>query len=79
MVTAVKTTSAVGIHMIVAFVTMYIFTGSIAFGGLAAVIEPICNALIMPLHEKVWERIRRRIQLRQKRNDALAQAAARTA
>jgi uncharacterized membrane protein len=64
MVTAAKTTSQVLVHMVVAFATMYVLTGSLAFGGAAAVLEPICNVLVMPLHERLWEKIRRRIEQR---------------
>ncbi|HWU99298.1 MAG TPA: DUF2061 domain-containing protein [Oxalicibacterium sp.] len=66
MVTAAKTVSQVGMHMTVAFSVMYIFTGSIALGGVAAVIEPICNVMLMPVHDKVWEKIRYRINAREK-------------
>jgi uncharacterized membrane protein len=62
MVTAAKTTSQIVVHMGVAFAVMYAFTGSVAFGGMAALIEPVCNVAIMPLHEKLWERIRARIE-----------------
>ncbi|HZW14003.1 MAG TPA: DUF2061 domain-containing protein [Noviherbaspirillum sp.] len=61
MVTAAKTTSQIAVHMGVAFATMYVVTGSVAFGGLAAILEPICNVIVMPLHEKLWERIRARL------------------
>jgi uncharacterized membrane protein len=64
MVTAAKTTSQIAVHMGVAFATMYVITGSFAVGGIAAVIEPICNVIIMPLHEKLWERIRARVNAR---------------
>jgi uncharacterized membrane protein len=72
MVTAAKTTSQIGVHMGVAFATMYVITGSFAFGGIAAVIEPICTVLIMPLHEKLWERIRARIDARRAHASARA-------
>ena len=61
MVTAARTVSQIIVHMAVAFVTLYVVTGSIAFGGLAAILEPVCNVLVMPLHDKLWERIRKRI------------------
>lgn len=64
MVTAAKTTSQIGVHMAVAFTVMYVVTGSVAFGGVAAILEPICNVLIMPLHEKLWQKIRERIEAR---------------
>lgn len=41
-------------HMGVAFGVLYCATGWVAFGGLAAVLEPICNVLVMPLHDRVW-------------------------
>jgi uncharacterized membrane protein len=49
--------SQVGMHMTVAFAVMYWATGSMAFGGLAAVLEPICNVLVLPLHERLWSRL----------------------
>lgn len=64
MVTAAKTTSQIAVHMGVAFATMYVVTGSAAFGGLAAILEPICNVLVMPLHERLWVRIRARLEQR---------------
>ena len=64
MVTVAKTTSQVLVHMSVAFATMYVLTGSLAFGGAAAILEPICNVLVMPLHERLWEKIRRRVEQR---------------
>lgn len=62
MVTAAKTTSQIAVHMGVAFAVMYVVTGSVAFGGVAAILEPICNVILMPLHERLWERIRARIE-----------------
>jgi uncharacterized membrane protein len=62
MVTAAKTTSQILVHMGVAFATMYVVTGSVAFGGLAAILEPVCNVIVMPLHERVWARIRERLE-----------------
>lgn len=65
MVTAAKTTSQIALHMGVAFAVMYVVTGSVAFGGLAAIVEPVCNVVLMPLHERLWARIRARIEQRQ--------------
>ena len=65
MVTAAKTTSQIGLHMGVAFGIMYAATGSLAFGGIAAVLEPICNVILLPIHDKVWARIRNKIEARQ--------------
>lgn len=57
MVTAAKTASQIAVHTGVAFGIMFAFTGSVVFGGLAAIIEPICVVAILPLHERVWQRI----------------------
>lgn len=65
MVTAAKTISQVAMHMSVAFAVMYAFTGSLALGGVAAVVEPICNVALLPLHDKLWDRIRARVEARQ--------------
>ncbi len=46
------------LHMGVAFTVTYAFTGSLAVGGVAAVVEPICNVTLMPLHDRLWERYR---------------------
>lgn len=77
MVTAAKTASQIAVHMGVAFATMYVVTGSVAFGGLAAILEPICNVIVMPLHERLWERIRARMERRkaQPRQGSVAAAA----
>lgn len=55
-------TSQICLHMSVAFAVTYAFTGSLAVGGIAAVVEPICNVTLMPLHDKLWERVRQRRQ-----------------
>ncbi len=65
MVTAAKTTSQIGMHMGVAFGLMYALTGSVTYGGVAAILEPVCNVLLLPLHDKLWEKIRRRVEARQ--------------
>jgi uncharacterized membrane protein len=44
-------------HMGVAFMVIYVSTGSAAFGGLAAVLEPIGNVVLMPLHDRVWDNV----------------------
>ena len=66
MVIAAKSMSQVLLHMAVAFAVMYAVTGSLAFGGLAAIIEPVVNVALLPLHDKLWLRIRRRLALRRK-------------
>jgi uncharacterized membrane protein len=57
MIIAARTTSQVLLHMAVAFGVMYAVTGSVAFGGIAAIIEPVCNVLLLPLHDRLWARI----------------------
>jgi len=45
------------LHAGVAFTVMYVTTGSWAIGGVAAVLEPVCNVLLLPLHDRVWEHV----------------------
>lgn len=51
-------TSQVGLHMSVAFGITYAFTGSLATGGLAAILEPVCNVVLLPLHDRFWAKLR---------------------
>ena len=74
MVVAARAASQVMVHMSVAFLIMYAFTGSVAFGGLAAILEPICVVGILPLHDRLWAMIEGRIALREQRA-AVARAA----
>lgn len=60
MVTAAKTLSQIASHMAIAFAITYSITGSMVFGGVAALIEPIINVLLLPIHEKTWSAVRRR-------------------
>ena len=60
MFTAIKTFSQVCTHMSIAFGLAYLLTGSLALGGLAAIIEPVINVALLPWHEKAWHAIRRR-------------------
>jgi uncharacterized membrane protein len=60
MIVAAKKLSQVGTHMAIAFSLMYMVTGSAAFGGLAALLEPIINVALLPLHEGFWHRLRAR-------------------
>ncbi|MFV9473042.1 DUF2061 domain-containing protein [Advenella sp. RU8] len=48
-------------HMSVAFTVAFIFTGSASVGGLAALVEPVCNVLLLPLHDRAWKKIRMRL------------------
>jgi len=43
-------------HAAVTFRVMYTATGSFAFGGLAAVIEPIVNVIALRFHDKLFDR-----------------------
>jgi uncharacterized membrane protein len=72
MVIAAKSMSQVLLHMAVAFGVMYAVTGSLAFGGLAAIIEPVVNVVLLPLHDKLWLRIRRRLAQRRNRQQLSA-------
>ena len=72
MVVAAKSMSQVLLHMAVAFGVMYTVTGSLAFGGLAAIIEPVVNVVLLPLHDKLWLYIRRRLAARRRRAPAPA-------
>jgi uncharacterized membrane protein len=53
---AVEKASQTSLHMSVAFVVMYGSTGSPAFGGLAAILEPVLNVILLPLHDRLWDR-----------------------
>ena len=52
-----KTASFTAMHFCIAFSVAYIITGSIAVGGLLAIIEPLCNAVGYFFHEKLWARL----------------------
>ncbi|HEY6773796.1 MAG TPA: DUF2061 domain-containing protein [Oxalicibacterium sp.] len=75
MVTAARTVSQVALHMSVAFAVLYAFTGSVALGGVAAIIEPICNVILLPIHDKLWERIRRKVESRTDESPAVVRSA----
>jgi uncharacterized membrane protein len=60
MAIAAKKLSQVSAHMGIAFGLMYVLTGSVAFGGLAAVLEPVINVLLLPYHERAWRALRAR-------------------
>jgi uncharacterized membrane protein len=49
--------SLTAMHVVVAFTVLYGATGSAAFGGLAAVLEPVCNVVLMPLHDRLWDKL----------------------
>lgn len=60
MVVAAKKTSQVITHMAIAFTIAYAMTGSVVFSGLAIIIEPVINVLLLPFHEKAWAAVRAR-------------------
>lgn len=64
MVIAAKKVSQVGTHMAIAFAVMYAFTGSLVFGGLAVLVEPVINVLLLPYHQRLWGGIRARAEAR---------------
>ncbi len=49
-----KTISFAVVHFAVAFTVAYLLTGSIAVGGLVALVEPLCNTVAYHFHEKAW-------------------------
>ncbi|HSV29087.1 MAG TPA: DUF2061 domain-containing protein [Candidatus Omnitrophota bacterium] len=49
-----KTLTFAAVHFTVAFTVAYLLTGSVAVGGLVAVVEPLCNTVAYHFHEKVW-------------------------
>jgi uncharacterized membrane protein len=55
--------SQVGMHMAIAFAVMFCATGSLAFGGLAAILEPVCNVILLPFHDHAWEKFRAKIRM----------------
>lgn len=74
MVTAAKTLSQVVTHMSIAFGVTWAMTGSAALGGVAALLEPMVNVALLPLHQRAWKRLRSSIA-RLKNNAMLARLA----
>ncbi len=56
----IKTITFACVHFTVAFTVAYLLTGSVAVGGLVALVEPLCNTVAYYLHEKAWARAGRR-------------------
>lgn len=69
---AAQTTSRIVTHMGIAFALAWLMTGSAALGGLAAVIEPVINVALLPLHEKAWRALGRLARTARARMLALA-------
>jgi uncharacterized membrane protein len=57
MVTIVKGTSALCLHLGVAFGVTYAMTGSVVAGGITALLEASVNVVASHYHEKIWHRI----------------------
>ncbi|MBX2880731.1 MAG: DUF2061 domain-containing protein [Granulosicoccus sp.] len=49
-----KTISFAAVHFTVAFSVTYVITGSIALGGLIALVEPLINTVAFYIHERAW-------------------------
>lgn len=60
-----KTMTFTLMHFCIAFSVAYALTGSVAVGGLLAVVEPLCNSVGFFLHDKLWQRIERRTPVAQ--------------
>lgn len=71
-IAAAKTASRIATHMGIAFALTWLMTGSAALGGLAAIIEPVLNVALLPLHEKAWRAIGRMASSARARMAALA-------
>ena len=56
---AAEKLSQTALHGGVAFGVMYFATGSAAMGGIAALLEPVCNVMILPLHDRLWDGLER--------------------
>lgn len=50
-----KTLTFTLMHFCIAFSVTYALTGSLAVGGLVAVVEPLCNAVGFFFHERLWQ------------------------
>lgn len=61
---AAEKVSQTAMHMAVAFMVIYCATGSAAFGGLAAILEPVCNVLLLPIHDRFWDNLEARLEAR---------------
>lgn len=63
------------LHMTIACSLTYLMTGSWAMGGILALVEPICNVLLLPFHNNIWRRIRLKQKLKNRhQHQVLCQA-----
>lgn len=58
---AAEKLSQTALHASVAFGVMWAVTGSMALGGLAALVEPVCNVIVLPFHDRLWDTMRARM------------------
>jgi uncharacterized membrane protein len=58
---AAEKVSQTAMHATIAFGVMWTVTGSAALGGLAALVEPVCNVIVLPFHDRLWDTMRARI------------------
>lgn len=58
---AAEKISQTALHATVAFGVMWTATGSMALGGLAALVEPVCNVIVLPFHDRLWDAMRARL------------------
>jgi uncharacterized membrane protein len=61
---AAEKLSQTGLHAGIAFGVMYLATGSAAMSGIAAVMEPVCNVLVLPFHDRLWDSLERGEQMK---------------
>ena len=54
-----KTLTFAILHFSVAFLVVYVLTGSFLIGGAVALIEPTVNTVVFYFHERIWLRIER--------------------
>lgn len=68
--TSVKTFTFAIVHFTVAFSVGYILTGSIAMGSLLAIVEPAVNTVAFFFHERAWQQIEHKRQVKAYGEDA---------
>ena len=59
---AAEKISQTGLHAVIAFGVMFAVTGSLASGGISALVEPQINVLVMPLHDRLWDQWRLKLE-----------------
>lgn len=73
LVLAAEKISQTGMHAAIAFGVMWTVTGSAALGGLAALVEPVCNVIVLPFHDRLWDTMRMRLNMQRVPSKAAAQ------